>query len=1101
MLIQITTVSAFLDVKHFDKNEGEYGQIEIDDWLFLNKADYKLTDYGTSVINAWAEGEYTLYKKTHLFTGIFYKDILGKEGELKNAEFFIWETKFETKYNPIYENDCHIDSSNGTATEVCESILVSNKSYQADISGWTPYEKGMDIEEGEGRWRLEAERPTNKPIDFILEAHGQEFEEWIWWYSSWDYKKPITINSSSDLTDYQFNYTITYDGDMQGDFDDIRFTYSNSTAGTETELSYWFEVNYTSDNATVWIKSDLETGDNTIYMYYGNAGATTTSSGTDTFIQFNGSNTVAYLMPLVIYNNYTYESKIKATADVHHLQPGVTDNIGNNNDYIMGDIYTNGIAGYVANAGTSTDTGVIAPHWNTGEYHNLRYEVSATGAKFFKDEVQMGSEITGNLPNTNGGLSVRIISGTYEQDWAFIRKYTATVPTVTSTGSEESGRIVVTSISPVNHYNSSSQNVDFECNATDETGIYSLNLTINGKVYKTVTGAGNTNLSLTSTETLSDGTYEWYCTGNDDTEAENSSTRYLTVDITFPTINVSSPISDQDYFLLGNNETLNWTVNDTNLDSCWYNYNSTNTTVTCGDNTTIFEVVEGLYNLTFYANDSAGNENSQFLEWRYNLIELSQTYPTTSIESATEIYTANLNYNSSTFGVITGKVNFNGTEYTGTRTGSSDSAIFAASVIMPSIEAITNFTAYWTISLTNISGITNYNLTSNNVTVNIINMSLCGSPYNVSFWNFTILNESNAAELNSTFEATFTVKETSSTSTNEFSYSDTTGNNSQFDFCISPSTESYTIDTNIKLTKSGYVDKFYNFEEVIVTNSTREDNLYMLAAADSTSFIIHVVDVKGSDIEQAEVRVQRYYPGTGNWLTTEIVTTNYIGEAIGHLLSEDVDYRFIIYQSGVNTYNSTATKIICAVTPCTVTLVIPIDLATGFEVVEDLTSTLTFSSTTNIFTYTYDDTSGDFTSARLRVLRIFPSNGSLVIPCNGTKTDSSGVITCNINGQVNGTYRASGYITRDSDEFLDKRIDGVLGTNIYNSMGEDGVLWSIFILIAIVMLGITRPSLAIVFGTIGLITLSLLQIINIGAISIISVVAIAIILLMQVGKE
>ncbi len=87
LLIQITTVSAFLDVKHFDKNEGEYGQIEIDDWLFLNKADYKLTDYGTSVINAWAEGEYTLYKKTHLFTGIFYKDILGKEGELKNAEF------------------------------------------------------------------------------------------------------------------------------------------------------------------------------------------------------------------------------------------------------------------------------------------------------------------------------------------------------------------------------------------------------------------------------------------------------------------------------------------------------------------------------------------------------------------------------------------------------------------------------------------------------------------------------------------------------------------------------------------------------------------------------------------------------------------------------------------------------------------------------------------------------------------------------------------------------------------------------------------------------------------------------------------------------
>jgi len=68
-------------------------------------------------------------------------------------------------------------------------------------------------------------------------------------------------------------------------------------------------------------------------------------------------------------------------------------------------------------------------------------------------------------------------------------------------------------------------------------------------------------------------------------------------------------------------------------------------------------------------------------------------------------------------------------------------------------------------------------------------------------------------------------------------------------------------------------------------------------------------------------------------------------------------------------------------------------------------------------------------------------------------------------------------------------------------MGEDGVLWAFFIMVAIIMLGISRPSMAIIFGTVGLLLVGLLQIINIGLISMISILSIAIILLMRVGRE
>ena len=123
------------------------------------------------------------------------------------------------------------------------------------------------------------------------------------------------------------------------------------------------------------------------------------------------------------------------------------------------------------------------------------------------------------------------------------------------------------------------------------------------------------------------------------------------------------------------------------------------------------------------------------------------------------------------------------------------------------------------------------------------------------------------------------------------------------------------------------------------------------------------------------------------------------------------------------------------------------------------------------------------------------------MPLTGPEpNDAIGVITCNINGEVNGTYQASGYLTR-SEEVLTNRKNGVLGTGIYNSMGLDGVLWSFFIMIAIIMIGVNRPSLAIIFGTVGLFLVGILGIIKVGAITMVSILSIAIILLMRVGRE
>ena len=126
------------------------------------------------------------------------------------------------------------------------------------------------------------------------------------WLDGWAYRKSQEISPSSGAgTDYPILFhlyfgsgtdtTETYLGipaskiylnsHAQADFDDIRFTNDDGS----TLLDYCIE-NYTaSTQATVWVEvaDDLSTSTQTIYLYYGNATATSDSDGAATFLLYD----------------------------------------------------------------------------------------------------------------------------------------------------------------------------------------------------------------------------------------------------------------------------------------------------------------------------------------------------------------------------------------------------------------------------------------------------------------------------------------------------------------------------------------------------------------------------------------------------------------------------------------------------------------------------------------------------------------------------------------------------------------------------------------------------------------------------------------------
>ena len=118
------------------------------------------------------------------------------------------------------------------------------------------------------------------------------------WLTGFSYRKSHIINAANNAgTNYQVKIVAHYgtgtdngsdvylNSHARSDFGDVRFTASDQT----TLLDYWMESKTDNDNAVFWVEvsDNLSAGNVTIYIYYGNATATTTSNGDNTFLFFD----------------------------------------------------------------------------------------------------------------------------------------------------------------------------------------------------------------------------------------------------------------------------------------------------------------------------------------------------------------------------------------------------------------------------------------------------------------------------------------------------------------------------------------------------------------------------------------------------------------------------------------------------------------------------------------------------------------------------------------------------------------------------------------------------------------------------------------------
>ncbi|MBU1178613.1 DUF2341 domain-containing protein [Patescibacteria group bacterium] len=309
-----------------------------------------------------------------------------------------------------------------------------------------------------------------------------------WYDLDWAKRTPLTITNSvaSELTDYQVKVVVTYDVDMQADFDDIRFT----TSDKETLIDHWLESKTDSTTAAFWVEVPTlaASEDTIIYMYYGNGSVSTVSSIANTFVF--GDDFENYEVDSAIDGQGgwtarriggapTGYAKITSLNSRNHLSlrsnsalTSVDRALTTTNDgyairtYVYADTWnesfcpmlTNGTYdsnatpqnGYEAVYGGWGDTQGSLRRWASyganedlfahsftgGNYYTLEFQWNGSSLAMLQDDVVKKTR-TDSTYSSLSNVGLDLWSGADRSvDWFLVRKFASTEPSV-ATGSEE----------------------------------------------------------------------------------------------------------------------------------------------------------------------------------------------------------------------------------------------------------------------------------------------------------------------------------------------------------------------------------------------------------------------------------------------------------------------------------------------------------------------------------------------------------------------------------------------------------------------------------------------------------------------------------------
>ncbi len=1047
------------NIKLFDDKTGDYGKVTIRDWFgFLDLAELELKE-NTDICDSdcSSETEIIMYQRGVLIDDVKFMKLQGKgnwiEEDIIDYNFYIKTGEKEIDVDDYGEKCVEINKN-----LTCSNVLVGSHKEMENI--YELYNLGDEVIEGTYYIKLEGEKGVSDTIDWQITSQGKLIDEWALWEAS-------------------------YTGEH----------WDTSATGNDNP-------NDMGENATAIFIADYT--DSYIYVY-NNSG--TSMYNFTTSVESAGARGVAY------YNDFLYINDIPSQIDKYDLDGTYLSAVTLNTEIGASiDIYDGNLIGI------------------TAALNNITFSDLTTGDIFYSFITNISNADSRSL--TTDGNYIYVGDRTdnsiyiYNMSGGYLINYSQTAVNNYSAGMVVYGNNLwlsdahtaevykyelisaVTLNSPIDNYYST-RNVTFNAtgrargaltfvNASlwhNKTGTFEINET------KTITGITNT---TTFNKTFGEGSVLWntqFCL-SDHTCVFGDSNRTFHIDSTFPAVTITSPTTNMDYGESGENETINWTATDTNLDSCWFEYNMTNTSVTCGANNYSFMLEDGVFNITFYANDSAGNTNSSFIEWIYKVFVLDETYVASTISGVTNEFLLELETDGTQ--VTIGYLNYNNTNILGSISSSGDYYNLTRNQIAVGVSIPTNISFYWNVTMED-----GYNFTlvpkNQSVSPVVINET-CGAGMYVLF-NFTMVDEITQIELDGAVEDTsIKVDLDLYTLDGTIKLNDFYQNFSQTNpvaICIDNNLsegEEYSIDVQVQYSATNYSSEFYNIEKYVINLTTLYNNitLYDLDNTNTQNFKLIARDTSYLPIDGALIQIERKYVDEGVFYITEIPKADAKGITSASLQLNDVVYNFYIYQAGVLISSFTNVLAICQ-TPLVSSCEIDFNAfqtkieVPDFEEGDDFNFTLGYNDTSKVITSQFIIPSREPSVIYLEVIRE-DTLGTAV--CSDTLTSASGILSC----IVPHSFGNSTVVAKIYKDGVEQGKGGIkTDQNPSDIFGVVLIMMSILIMMTLIGIGVSdNPVITGVFIFVGLILMVAMNLVKntgfIGATATILFFLIAIIL-------
>lgn len=702
------------------------------------------------------------------------------------------------------------------------------------------------------------------------------------------------------------------------------------------------------------------------------------------------------------------------------------------------------------------------------------------------------SRLSGNTTNSLqfGGVADSDEMGGYIDEWGFWNRTIspAEIGDLFNNGTGISflpdDNPVITLVSPLSqNFTTSPQSLEFSANASDDLEVINISLYLDNILNQTLNGTGDNNLTFNQTLSLGDGNHEYNFSVEDGFNPRQFSlNQHILIDSIEPDVNITFPPTIIEFAKVDDSLVVNYTVNDTNLDSCVLKYGGVNTTLTCGVNTTIN--VDTVNNsVTVTANDTIGNENNSTIGFSFSLLEINASnFQDNVLEGSTNEFRANVTFNDTDFTSISANIFYNGTSNSGTKSAGTHNLEFSANISAALVDAENNVSFYWEIKLTNSSGTTPFNLTIGNQSVLAIGSDTCGV-FTVLFINYSLVDEGTQVGLNASLHNTsveFDLQMFALDSNDPIlNVSGNFSENNNPQICLENDlgTGSFRIDLLTTYGGDGFTEEAHHIQNATITNSSLPQNigLFDLDDNDNTDFLINFKDASYLLVENALINIQRKYVSEGAFKVVEIQKTDENGNAVGHFDVDGIIYSIIVTKFGEILGTFTNIAVICddsVIGDCKILLkasneINPLDNLEDFE---NITFGLNFDDTARTITLDFIVKDGTTKTVSINSTNYDRFGNDTV--CSTQLTSSSGTMICNI-------PLSFGNATVITEVFVDGNIVVQkvysIDPNVFAQFGDDMGALVIIMMMTIPFMVITSTIGFLIAIAIGLIMATLLM--------------------------